>query len=65
MNILDQLWQILYAIGQVFIDINRQKLKNNLAIWSHWSGVAKISPFYTVLNGSTCNKKPLFEKYAN
>ena len=28
---------ILYAIGQVFIDVNGQMLKNNLAIWSHWS----------------------------
>ena len=26
-NILDWLWQILFAIGQVFIDINGQMLK--------------------------------------
>ena len=28
--------KILYAIGQVFTDVNGQMLKNNLAIWSHW-----------------------------
>ena len=26
---------IFYAIGHVFIDINDQMLKKNLAIWSH------------------------------
>ena len=30
------LWHFLNAIGQIFIDVNGQKLKNNLAIWSHW-----------------------------
>ena len=35
-TILDRLWQILYAIGQVFIDVNGQMLKKNLAIWSHY-----------------------------
>ena len=35
-KISDLFWQILYAIGQVFIDVNGQMLKNNLAIWSHW-----------------------------
>ena len=25
-----------YAIGQIFIVSNRQKLNRNLAIWSHW-----------------------------
>ena len=32
-------WQILYTFGQIFIDVNGQMLKNNLAIWSHWSGI--------------------------
>ena len=36
-NILHQLWQILHAIGQVFIYANGQMLKNNLTIWSHCS----------------------------
>ena len=27
---------IFYATGQIFIVINGQRLKNNLAIWSHW-----------------------------
>ena len=36
-KILDRLWQISNAIGQVFIDINGQMLKNNRAIWSHCS----------------------------
>ena len=27
--------QISYAIGQIFIDVNGQMLKNNLATWSH------------------------------
>ena len=29
------LWLILYAIWQIFIALNGQKL-NNLSIWSHW-----------------------------
>ena len=28
---------IFYATGQIFIVINGQRLKTNLAIWSHWS----------------------------
>ena len=28
-------WQILYTFGQIFIDVNGQMLKNNLAIWPH------------------------------
>ena len=31
-------WQICYIIGPVFIGANGQILKNNLNIWSHWSG---------------------------
>ena len=31
------LWQILYAIGEIFIDVNGKISKNKLAIWSHWS----------------------------
>ena len=27
--------KILYVIGQIFIDVNGQMLKNNLAIWWH------------------------------
>ena len=34
-KILERLWQISNAIGQVFIDMNGQLLKNYLAIWSH------------------------------
>ena len=34
-KILDLLWQILCAIGQIFFYQNGQMLKNNLAIWSH------------------------------
>ena len=33
---LSLLWQILYAIGQIFIVEIRKILKNNPAIWSHW-----------------------------
>ena len=42
-KILDRLWQILHAIGQVFIEVNGQMLENNLAISSHWSGVTTNS----------------------
>ena len=34
--ILDRLGQILHDIGQVFIEVNGQMLKNKLAVWSHW-----------------------------
>ena len=34
--LLNQLWQILNVIGQIFIDVNGQILKNNPAIWPHW-----------------------------
>ena len=30
------LWPILYPIGQIFIYVNGQILKNSQAIWSHW-----------------------------
>ena len=33
--ILKLLWQKLYGIGQIFIAVRGQILKNNLAIWSH------------------------------
>ena len=33
-EILDWLWQILYAIGEISIDVNGQMLKNKLTIWS-------------------------------
>ena len=32
---------MFYAIGQTFIVLNGQILKNILAIWSHWSDCAK------------------------
>ena len=35
-KILDLLWETLYPIGQIFVDVNGQMLKNNLVIWSHW-----------------------------
>ena len=35
-QILNLLLQILFATGQIFIDVNGHMLKNNLAIWSHW-----------------------------
>ena len=41
-KILDRLWLILYAIGQVFIDVNGQMLKNNLSIWSQWTSTSGL-----------------------
>ena len=35
-KMLNLLWQICDIIGLVFIVANVQKLKNNIAIWSHW-----------------------------
>ena len=35
---LGLLWRILNVLGQIFVDVNGQKLKNNLSIWSHWHG---------------------------
>ena len=35
-KIVNPLWQILYTFGQIFIDVNDQMLKNNLASRSHW-----------------------------
>ena len=32
---LNLLWQIFYAIGQIYIPINGQILQNSLAIWVH------------------------------
>ena len=34
-NLLNLLWQIFYATGQIFIVVNGQKMKHYLAIWSH------------------------------
>ena len=42
-KILNLLWQILCAIGQVFIEVNGQMLNNNPAIWSHWRHVEMTS----------------------
>ena len=36
-KILNPLWQIFYTIWQIFIGLNGQTLKNNIAIWSHCS----------------------------
>ena len=38
-KILNLLWQILYTFWKIFIDVNDQMLKNNLAIWSHCSRI--------------------------
>ena len=35
-NILNLLWQIFNAIGQILIVVNGQKMKHYLAIWLHW-----------------------------
>ena len=37
-KMLSQLWQTCYIIFQIFTVANGQILKNNLTIWSHWSG---------------------------
>ena len=34
--------KIMYAIGHIFVDVNGQKLKNNLVIWSPWWGERDI-----------------------
>ena len=36
-KMLNLLWNICYAVGQIFVDVNGQTLKTNLAIWSRWS----------------------------
>ena len=38
-QVLNPFWNNFYALGQVFIVVNGQILKNNLAIWSHWSSL--------------------------
>ena len=38
------LWHIFYAFGKIFIDVTGQILKNNLAIWSHWSRAPDPQP---------------------
>ena len=48
-NILSLLWQILYAVGQIFIDVNGQGLKNNLDTWSHCSWSKAKKTFQSVL----------------
>ena len=52
--ILYQLWQKYYAIGQIFIVINGQKLNSTLAIWSHWSQPTChfIAPIWTCFTAS-------------
>ena len=39
-KLLYQLWNF-YATGQIFIVVNGQILNKNMAIWSHWSWIAK------------------------
>ena len=36
-KILNLVWQILYALEQLFIDGKGHILKNNRGIWSHWA----------------------------
>ena len=36
-NFFNLLWQKCYALGQFYIVVNDQKLKNDKTIWSHWS----------------------------
>ena len=36
-NILNLLWQMFNAIGQIFIVVIGQKNQTNIAIWSQWS----------------------------
>ena len=43
-KMLSLLWQISDTIRLVFFSANGQILKNNLAIWSHWSTLIKIPP---------------------
>ena len=52
--ILYQLWQKYYAIGQIFIVINGQKLNSTLVIWSHWSQPTChfIAPIWTCFTAS-------------
>ena len=52
--ILYQLWQKYYAIGQIIIVINGQKLNSTLAIWSHWSQPTCyfIAPIWTCFTAS-------------
>ena len=33
---------IFYALGQIFVVLNGQMLKNNLAIWSHWPWLRQL-----------------------
>ena len=47
---LNQLWQIYYISGLIFIVAIGQILKNNLTIWSHW------------LNGRTWDSTDVREK---
>ena len=35
-KLLNLLWQFFYIIGQIFIALNGRKMKQILAIWSHW-----------------------------
>ena len=51
-NILDLLWQE-NTIGQSFIAVYGQILKNNLPIWSHWPP----TPFPTALNSVSLSTK--------
>ena len=34
-KVVNPLWDNMYSLGQIFIVVNGQILKNNLAIWSH------------------------------
>ena len=40
------LYVTFYATKQIFIVVNGQRLKNNLAIWSHWLVVKLLKSAY-------------------
>ena len=47
-KMLSQFWHICDILGLIFIVANGQILKNNLTIWSHWSGLMNILSVFLV-----------------
>ena len=47
-KILNLLLQIFYVVGQIFIVVNGQKLKNNLTIW--WYYLYQTLVIHPILN---------------
>ena len=41
-KLLNLLWQFFYIIGQIFIALNGRKMKQILAIWSHWKEAMSV-----------------------